>query len=99
VIPPKRNSHTFTLSKDGKHAYLFGGANEEGPLNDLYRLDLETLIFSQIVLKGLDVPLLEMHTVHVMNENQLLIIGGRGMLKSKGPEDVEFQGSILSVEL
>jgi len=40
-----RNSHTMTLSTDGKSAYVFGGANSGGPLRDLYKLDLETLRF------------------------------------------------------
>ena len=46
-MPPVRNSHTLTKGANGK-AYLFGGANSDGPLKDLYELDLETLIFTKI---------------------------------------------------
>ena len=46
-MPPVRNSHTLTKGPNGK-AYLFGGANSDGPLKDLYELDLETLIFTKI---------------------------------------------------
>ena len=42
VKPFARNSHTLT-KLDDKKAYLFGGANEDGPLKDLFELDLETL--------------------------------------------------------
>jgi len=45
IAPAVRNSHTMTLSSDGKSAFVFGGANSGGPLKDLYKLDLETLRF------------------------------------------------------
>ena len=44
IAPPVRNSHSLTKGPaDSGKAYLFGGANSEGPLKDLYELDLETL--------------------------------------------------------
>ncbi len=46
VLPSKRNSHTFTSS--GEAAYVFGGASEDGPKKDLYKLDLNTLEFSYV---------------------------------------------------
>lgn len=41
VVPKERNSHSFVAN--GKTAYIFGGANNEGPLNDAFELDLESL--------------------------------------------------------
>ena len=38
VVPKPRNSHSTAVGEGV--AYLFGGANEEGPLNDAYTLDL-----------------------------------------------------------
>jgi hypothetical protein len=37
--PKKRNSHSFVQS-DSK-GFVYGGANDEGPLNDCLELDLE----------------------------------------------------------
>ena len=48
VIPEPRNSHGF-IQKESK-AYIFGGANEEGPRNDAYELNLENLEFRRIKL-------------------------------------------------
>lgn len=78
-----RNSHSLTLSRDGNSAYLFGGANKDGPLDDLWRLDLETLVFTEIKLSGIALPKVEMHTAHASQENQLLLIGGRGIKAGK----------------
>ena len=83
TLPPVRNSHTLTLSKDGASAYLFGGANTEGPLDDLWRLDLETLTFTEIKISGVKLPKLEMHTAHIYKDYQLLIVGGRGIKAGK----------------
>jgi hypothetical protein len=38
VVPKPRNSHSFVQS--GGKAVVYGGANEEGPLNDAFELDL-----------------------------------------------------------
>lgn len=43
AVPPKRNSHTMVASPHS--AYIFGGANSDGPLNDLWRFDFETKKF------------------------------------------------------
>jgi hypothetical protein len=46
IAPAPRNSHTLVQGVDA--AYLFGGANEEGPRRDLHKLDLDTLRFSNV---------------------------------------------------
>jgi hypothetical protein len=46
VVPKPRNSHSFVAN--GKTAYIFGGANNEGPLNDAFSLDLESHEFKRI---------------------------------------------------
>lgn len=81
MIPAIRNSHTMTLSNDGKSAYLFGGANQDGPLKDLYKLNLETLTFKFIKINESETPLpaIEMHTAELYQDNKMLIVGGRGI--------------------
>lgn len=79
IAPAPRNSQT--LSQAGNLAYLFAGANEEGPRRDLFKLDLETLEFSNIALKvpkSVKMANLEMHSAHVYQGNKLLVVGGRG---------------------
>ena len=49
ITPPIRNSHTMTKLDDTK-AYIFGGANEEGPLKDLYELCLTKLEYTKVKL-------------------------------------------------
>ena len=49
VVPPIRNSHTMTKLND-KKILIFGGANEEGPLKDLYELDVESKEFVKVKL-------------------------------------------------
>ena len=67
IAPIPRNSHTLSIGGEGV-AYMFGGANEEGPRRDLMKLDLETLRFSNIKIvetEKVKLPSLEMHTAHV----------------------------------
>lgn len=97
--PVVRNSHSLTLSRDGNSAYLFGGANKDGPLDDLWRLDLETLVFTEIKLSGLALPKVEMHTAHAYQEDQLMIIGGRGIKAGKSADDLAFLLKIYGVSL
>lgn len=76
IIPAKRNSHTFVQNE--KVAYIYGGANEDGPLNDAFSLDLETLKFSKIKIEDVNMaPYFEMHTSHLYKGDKLLLIGGR----------------------
>jgi len=48
-----------------KAAFIFGGANEDGPLNDLYEFEFSTRTFKKRALKGLAIPAIEMHTAHI----------------------------------
>ena len=80
ITPPARNSHTLTKSTaDPSKAYLFGGANQDGPLKDLYELDLDSLAFTKIALDEteMNLPMMEMHSAHILNGTHLLLIGGR----------------------
>ena len=65
VIPKPRNSHSFV--QNGGKAIIYGGANEEGPLNDAFELDLEKLEFKNVKLEN--APFFEMHTSHIYKEN------------------------------
>lgn len=80
MAPPKRNSHTLVQIEDT--AYMFGGANSDGPLKDLYKWELKSLKFKALKYDDSEskLPLLEMHTAELLNKNQLLVIGGRGAL-------------------
>lgn len=79
VVPPRRNSHTI-VAKDDK-AYIFGGANNDGPRKDLFMLDLNTYKFKSVSLdeKEAPLPMLEMHTAHIYQNNKLLLVGGRAL--------------------
>jgi Galactose oxidase, central domain len=46
--PKERAGHTATLF--GSKMYVFAGGGKDGYLNDLYVLDIETVIFTQIIL-------------------------------------------------
>ena len=41
-VPEERNSHTFVREPNSKKSYLFGGANQNGPLGDLWEFDEST---------------------------------------------------------
>ena len=75
IVPKPRNSHGMVQKDD--IAYIYGGANEEGPLNDAYTLDLKSNQFKKLKIKNADkAPNFEMHSAHVW-ENKLILIGGR----------------------
>lgn len=94
IAPAPRNAHTITRG-DSDLAYLFGGANEEGPRNDLFKLDLEKLEFSNIKVQGnpkVKLPMVEMHTAHLYQEGKkLLVLGGRGMTSGQTLDEIDFQ--------
>jgi hypothetical protein len=52
LVPPRRNSHAMVCANtaDAGKAYIYGGANCDGPLKDLYELDLTTYKFKRIKL-------------------------------------------------
>ena len=50
IVPKRRNSHCF-VQVEGK-VYIYGGANDEGPLNDSFELDLETSKFKRIRIQN-----------------------------------------------
>ena len=56
-----------TTEESKSKAYLFGGANKDGPRKDLYEFDLETLAFKSIKLDEteMNLPMIEMHTAHI----------------------------------
>lgn len=74
--PAPRNSHSMTVVK-GK-AYIFGGANHDGPLADLWEFDMQNQSFKKVALSGVPLPAIEMHTAHCY-QDKLLILGGRAL--------------------
>jgi len=99
IQPPPRNSHTLT--KNGDKAYLFGGANQDGPLKDLYELDLASLTFKKIVLdeSEMNMPMVEMHSAHILNGTHLLLIGGRKLEVGHQLADINFSDDMYTIEL
>lgn len=64
IVPKPRNSHSFV--QHGTKAYVYGGANEDGPLNDAFELDLESKEFKNLKPKDPNLaPFFEMHTSHI----------------------------------
>jgi N-acetylneuraminic acid mutarotase len=101
IAPIPRNSHVLAPDGEGA-AYMFGGANQEGPRRDLMKLDLDTLRFSNIKVQETEkvkLPSLEMHTAHVYQGKKLLILGGRGMFPGQTVEEAAFQDDIYSVDV
>ena len=64
-LPKIRNSHTMCASS--KAAYIFGGANCDGPMGDLHEFNFETEKFRRVKLDTSEVqlPAIEMHTSHI----------------------------------
>jgi len=95
-----RNSHTLTKGSNGK-AYLFGGANTDGPLKDFYELDLATLNFTKIQLDETDMslPMIEMHTAHIYQGTHILLIGGRKLEVGQPLASIAFSDDIYAIEL
>ena len=77
---------------DDTKAYIFGGANEEGPLKDLYELNLADLEFNKVKLDQSEVilPMIEMHSAHIYKGTHLLIIGGRSLEVGKPRGNIAF---------
>lgn len=87
-MPKPRNSHSFV--SNGKTAYIFGGANNEGPLNDAFSMDLETCQFKRIQVKDPSMtPFFEMHSSHLYQGNKMILIGGRSHILLSQQNDAE----------
>jgi len=102
IYPRQRNSHTFTKgTKDETKAYLFGGANQDGPLKDLFELDLQTLVFRRIALEEseMSMPMVEMHSAHMLNGTHLLIIGGRKLEVGQPLASISFSDDLYTIEI
>lgn len=107
IVPKQRNSHSFV--SNGQTAYIFGGANNEGPLNDAYEMDLETLKFKRIAITNAETtPFFEMHSSHLYEGNKLLLIGGRShvlLSQQNDPDALQaammkpFRDVIISLDL
>jgi hypothetical protein len=97
TVPAKRNSHTMVSTQ--RAAYIFGGANENGPLNDLYEFEFETRSFKKIGLKGILMPAVEMHTAHIYQEKYMLVIGGRALPQGAKLEEIQFSDIIYKIDL
>lgn len=80
-------------------AYIFGGANEDGPLNDLYEFEFASRTFRKIGLKGVVMPAIEMHTSHIYKEKYLLVIGGRALPQGAKLEEIQFSDIIYQINL
>eukprot|EP01124_Arcella_intermedia_P026080 TRINITY_DN4819_c0_g2_i4.p1 TRINITY_DN4819_c0_g2~~TRINITY_DN4819_c0_g2_i4.p1 ORF type:complete len:506 (+),score=149.93 TRINITY_DN4819_c0_g2_i4:1037-2554(+) len=83
-VPAGRYGHTIVINEENTKVYLFGGYdNAFGLSNDLYELDLDTLIWSPIKVTGEAIPEARYGHFSVLNKDkraniQLLVFGGRG---------------------
>jgi hypothetical protein len=79
-LPEKRSHHTGTVS--GNRLIVFGGLSQEGKrLNDIHVLDLTTLTWSQLEVRGtLPSPRLG-HSCVMLGSKVMIVFGGYG-----GPE-------------
>jgi hypothetical protein len=78
------------------------GANDEGPLKDIYEVNLETFEFSKMVLDETEMlfPATEMHTCHVYKNSELIILGGRQQPGgTTSHNDIIFTDEMISVNL
>lgn len=64
--PKARNSHT--INYHNRKAYLFGGADQSGPLNDLHVFDVGDKTWEHESLSGCDIDFREMHTAHIIQK-------------------------------
>ncbi|ETO12870.1 Kelch motif family protein [Reticulomyxa filosa] len=75
-VPSPRKSSTLAYH-DG-NLYLFGGNHKEKCLNDLYKYEIKSRSWSQIVVKGKSPCARDRHSLTVVNEDSLLLFGGFG---------------------
>lgn len=99
IKPSVRNSHAMV--QHGDKAYIIGGASSNGPLSDVYCLDLSTLKFEKVKLdeSAQVFPMIEMHTAHILNNEKILVMGGRTLMPGESLEQVQFSDCIYSIDL
>jgi hypothetical protein len=54
--PPARRDHSLTLDRERSVAYLFGGRRQEAALGDVWMLDLQSGVWSEVVAVGTAPP-------------------------------------------
>ena len=73
--PPPRNSHAAVIT--GSDLYIFGGANHDGPMNDMWKLNIATQSWTEVKYSGSQSPRpIEMHSMCVYN-SKFFVTGGR----------------------
>jgi hypothetical protein len=83
------------VAADNK-AYIFGGANSDGPRKDLFELDLTSYKYRSVQLDESEckLPMIEMHTAHIYQGDKLLLIGGRALEAGKELDQIQFSDVI-----
>eukprot|EP00912_Choanoflagellata_sp_UC4_P001937 UC4_evm3s1242 len=77
--PSPRAAHTMCSLPLGKKAYIFGGRDETGRLNDLWVLDLEDASWSKIHPAGIIPKGRSFHSsCAIDSQGSFLILGGKG---------------------
>lgn len=89
-LPPERNSHSMVRDPENGLVYVYGGANSNGPLGDLWTFDCtagpQEAAWNQLHPRGEKPGALEMHTCHLRvhgegeaRRKELLVVGGKGL--------------------
>ncbi len=82
----------------GKHFYILGGLDDEDYRNDLYRLDLDKLIWDKLPVRGVP-PCPRSYGGMVVHKECLIAIGGIGKpLKAALLPDSEHGGEVIMDE-
>lgn len=77
-IPPARSSHAMVYHPSSNSIYLFGGANNTGPLKDFYCYSIDDNSWKKITSPSDDrFTAREMLTMEIWNEDSVLLVGGR----------------------
>lgn len=50
--PLPRKNHVMVASEDGRYVWVFGGSDDQGPLNDLTVLDMDHQTWSTAIAAG-----------------------------------------------
>jgi hypothetical protein len=77
--PSPRQDHTWTVGRDNKMAYLFGGLTADGPSNELWELNLLTDTWTLLQPSGDAPPPRFGHTATwVAHDGHLIVWSGQG---------------------